>query len=359
MLSGRDAHNIGHFFQQILELFAGGHDRVFCLALIALRNAPETHILNCFKSFESLVPVAVDLFSKLGVHIYIAAHRRAIGVRDNRIGLHGGHHIAARGHAVVEHIADIFFYYTAPAALVDIGLRILLDKRIEPQIGERISGRDIIHFDYQLREILVAAAGGHHVAEPRKAAVRILFVCPLEHCRADIVFHYDRRLVVEQRIIRRYAERVEILAHKVVAEAVDSAYLRKRQEHILAAKMPVRRILREAFEYRRAYLLAHLRGGGTGEGDYQQILCRAGVIFVRQAADNALDEHRRLARTCRSADKYRAFTALYRVLLISRPVDSHSSSPSPSFRLSFNSLAGILLSCVQMFQYSHFEQISL
>ena len=152
---------------------------------------------------------------------------------------------------------------------------------------------------------------------------------------------------------------MEILAHKVVAEAVDSAYLRKRQEHILAAKMPVRRVLRKAFEYRRAYLLAHLRGGGAGEGNYQQILRRAGVIFVRQAADNALDEHCCLARTCRSADKHGTFTALYRVLLISRPLDSHSSSPSPSFRLSSNSLAGILFSCVQMFQYSHFEQISL
>ena len=152
---------------------------------------------------------------------------------------------------------------------------------------------------------------------------------------------------------------MEIFAHKVVAEAVDSAYFRKWQEHILAAKMPVRRILRKAFEYRRAYLLAHLRGGGAGEGNYQQILRRTGVIFVRQTADNALDEHRRLARARRSTDKYRAFTALYRVSLISRPVDAHYSAPSPSFRLSFNSLTGILFSCVQMFQYSHFEQISL
>ena len=95
MFSGRDAHNIRYFFQQILELFAGGHDRVFCLALIALRHTPETHIFDCVKCFESLVPVSVDFFAKLGVHIYIALHRRAVGVRDNRIGLHGGHHIIA------------------------------------------------------------------------------------------------------------------------------------------------------------------------------------------------------------------------------------------------------------------------
>ena len=122
VLFGRYTHDTGHFFQQILELFAGGSNHIFRLALIALRNAPETHILDRFKRFESLVPVAVDFFSKLGVHIYIALHRRAVGIRHNRVGLHGGHHIAARGHAVVEHIADIFFYYTAPAALVDIGL---------------------------------------------------------------------------------------------------------------------------------------------------------------------------------------------------------------------------------------------
>ena len=85
MFSGRDAHNIRYFFQQILELFAGGHDRVFCLALIALRHTPETHIFDRVKCFESLVPVSVDFFAKLGVHIYIALHRRAVGVRDNRI----------------------------------------------------------------------------------------------------------------------------------------------------------------------------------------------------------------------------------------------------------------------------------
>lgn len=77
------------------------------------------------------------------------------------------------------------------------------------------------------------------------------------------------------------------------------------------------------------------------------------------AADNALDEHRGLARTGCRADKYRAFTALYRVFLVSRPVNSHFSASSLSSSLSFNSLTGILLSCVQMFQYSHFEHISL
>ena len=89
MFSGRDAHNIRYFFQQILELFAGGHDRVFCLALIALRHTPETHIFDCVKCFESLVPVSVDFFAKLGVHIYIALHRRAVGVRKDRVRLHG------------------------------------------------------------------------------------------------------------------------------------------------------------------------------------------------------------------------------------------------------------------------------
>ena len=127
----------------------------------------------------------------------------------------------------------------------------------------------------------------------------------------------------------------------------------------MAAQMLVRRILREALEYRRAYLLAHLRCGGAGEGDYQQILRRAGFFFVRQAADNALDEHRGLARTGCRADKYRTFTALYCVFLVSRPVNSHFSASSLSSSLSFNSLTGILLSCVQMFQYSHFEHISL
>ena len=137
--------------------------------------------------------------------------------------------------------------------------------------------------------------------------------------QSGLLQHADLGLV-EHSEVRGEPQLFEVLADKVPAERVDGADLRGGEEHLLCLQMFVGRVLPQLFGDGFREAGAHLRGGGSREGDDEELIGGTDVFRIGQTADAAFDEDRRFAGTGRGADDESTAPGVDGFLLIRRPV---------------------------------------
>ena len=178
----------------------------------------------------------------------------------------------------------------------------------------------------RLPERHIAAAGGKLIAQAQKGLVP-LFIAFFEHLAQRKLFILRAVAFVEHAEIRQNAELVEIFTHQIAAEAVDGADLCRLQQQLLLPQ-PQAAAARLLFLQRGVDFFFHLRRGGAGKGDDHQLVGRALVFFIGQAADDPLHQNGGFARPGGGADQKRALPPVDRLLLFSRPVRHGLPPPS-------------------------------
>ena len=154
-------------------------------------------------------------------------------------------------------------------------------------------------------------------------------VSALEHLLQHLGLDVLGLTFVQHAEIRRQSQFIVVLAQERHAEGMHRRNLRPVHQHQLTAQMRIVRMLGHQFSQRLGDLAAHLARRGASVGHDEERVDIARILRVGDAAQDTLDEHRRLSRTGRRGNQQGAAAVVNDRALLFCPIGSHHISSFP------------------------------
>ena len=173
----------------------------------------------------------------------------------------------------------------------------------------------------------VVAPRAHGVHEKAKALGLFDCLVPLVEQRLDGLLLQDGALLlVGDARVGRDVEDVRVFLYQAGAKAVYRADLGAVDERRLPAQAAVFRLAGDALGDCIEYARTQLVGRGVCVGDDEEPVDVGGAALIRDAAEQPLDEHLRLAGAGRRRDEQRPAPVCDNRLLLTREFIRHGSS---------------------------------
>ena len=218
------------------------------------------------------------------------------------------------GKRLCEIIADLFH----PGVLLLRQIRPAKRAGIRnPLLWEGVSLRVVIQAADGIAQLRIVPTLAHQLQKLRKSRIILLIKC-FKHRVYCFTAQEGELSRVQNPVIRREVKQVKMLAHQVIAKAVDRADRCAGQQHLLAQQP---RIVRpgEPLGDGGGNTLAHFSGSGLCEGHDQQSIRVAAIDRIEQPLDDTLHQHRRFAGARRRIHQQRPAARLDGVFLLRRP----------------------------------------
>ena len=219
-----------------------------------------------------------------------------------------------------------------------------LSERIEPARGKGLTARKGIEAQYHGIESFIAVLRTVSGGKGKEILLRFVILF-FKDFFERILLQQTPLLLVCKTKLRIEVDDGKVAPNDVLAEGVKRRNRGVEKERQLALKFRRRRALGDFLRESRFDALAHLGGSGVREGDDEKAIDVR--LPLQDAADDALDEHRGLARSGGRRDEQILAPFLDRPQLCRRPFAcvAHSASSCPfNSMLSINSASSWLCS---------------
>ena len=265
----------------------------------------------------------------LGIAL-ILLKRRTVFLLEIRIGIHLIHRTAQDTETALGHRGRLFDQLLSPRRVRKPVKRraetVAVTHQLRARIGRALQG--LIGLQHDIHQFFVIPSCAHDVGQQIKALV-LLSVAALEHLLQYLGPDMLGLTFVQHAEIRRQSQLTVVLAQERHTVGMHRRDLRPVHQHELTAQMHIVRMPGHQFGQRLGDLAAHLARRGASVGHDEERVDIARILRIGDAAQNALDEHRRLSRTGRRRNQQGAAAVVNDRALLFCPVGSHHISSFP------------------------------